>query len=170
MMQRLWRFTRDQQAVSAVETAFLLPVILVTFMLLFEVCRMVLVIMLGNYALDATMADLRTQPDLDFADNAALSELISQQMLVHSFGYLAENQLDPEVVVYSNLQDMATAEGAAEQDTDEQSDAASVLPVILSAYVNIELPYITPLPSLLLLPDTFAYRFHQVVGNMYDPD
>jgi hypothetical protein len=164
-----YRFTRCQQAASAVETAFLLPVILVTMMLVFEIGRMVLVIMLGNYALKSTMDDLRTYPELDFSDSAALSEIISQQMQDHAFGYLNETQLDPEVVVYSGLHEMANA-GESEDEKNDEGDEANAAnrPIILSTYVNIELPYVTPLPSLLLLPDTFAYRFHQVVGSFYD--
>ena len=57
-LKRLWR---GQDAVTATETAFILPVLLFAVMILFELARIAMVIGIGSLALEHAVQDFRAE-------------------------------------------------------------------------------------------------------------
>lgn len=166
---RLWISRQD--GVSSVETAFLMPVVLVSLMLLFEIAHMMLVIIIGNLALDSALKNVRDAEGISLGSSQYLSDAIISNMRQEGFGYLNKVQLTPEVMVYENL-DMMSSDGGDEDNdsSDDDSSGASTMPLVVAVSVESKVPFITPLPALLMMSNQFGYRFHQITGTLYQSE
>lgn len=166
---RLW--ISRQHGVSSVETAFLMPVVLVSLMLLFEIAHMMLVIIIGNLALDSALKNVRDAEGISLGSSQYLSDAIISNMRQEGFGYLNKVQLTPEVMVYENL-DMMSSDGGDEDNdsSDDDSSGASTMPLVVAVSVESKVPFITPLPALLMMSNQFGYRFHQITGTLYQSE
>ncbi|WP_207281847.1 TadE/TadG family type IV pilus assembly protein [Pseudomonas sp. FW300-N2F2] len=155
---RLNRKTRrSQRGIAAVETAFMMPVILIGLMMFFELARVALVVVVGNLALESALASLRRDTRLDFTNAAVIQGLIQTRMVDASWGVLGAGELAVQVRAYANLQEFADI-----AHTNEDDNAAPVVTV----EVNLTENYITALPALLSLPQTFNYQYRHVLGNL----
>lgn len=164
-----------QQGSAAVETAFMVPVMLIGLMMLFEIARLGLVMVVGNLALESALAALRQDTTLAFTDTGLVAERVKERMLTASYGYLKTDEVVVAVEAYKNLSAFGSAlsseDGADETtDTEEdtQSSAADTFPV-LTVDVELTQQWITALPELLGFDAAYAHTYHQVLGNLYRP-
>ncbi|RLM22569.1 hypothetical protein BIY28_09310 [Brenneria goodwinii] len=152
-----WRSTRG---VIAVEVAFLVPVVLVGVMMLFELARIGLVIAVGSAALDKAVQTFRLD-DLDANGASVMETNLKERMIGASYGYLQEDDLTVSVLHFDSLSQLGGLEIASDED---DSGAANTLPV-WSVTVQIKKAFLTPLPQVLTLGDTFRYQYKHVFGT-----
>ncbi len=158
----------SQAGVSTVETAFLMPVVLVSLMLLFEIAHMMLVVIVGSLALDSALKDIRDTEGISLNDSEYLSASIVTNMRRNSFGYLNNVVLNPDVMIYKNLNMMSTEAG--DEETDTQADNQGTMPLVVAVTVESQVPFVTSLPAMLLMSNQFGYRFHQISGTLYQKE
>ena len=99
-LRRLWR---DQQAVTATETAFILPVLLFAVMILFELARIAMMIGIGSLALEHAVQDFRREKSFYQKSPDLLQADIETRMLEYSYGFLTEDNLEIDVLPFDNL-------------------------------------------------------------------
>ncbi|MEC5319382.1 hypothetical protein VSX61_10580 [Brenneria populi subsp. brevivirga] len=152
-----WRATRGA---VAVEMAFLIPVVLVGVMMLVELARIGLLIAVGSAALDKAALALRL--DASGAGNAEqIAARLKVQMIGSAYGYLHEDDLTVSVLHFNNLRRL----GGLEADSAaNDGDASNILPV-WSVTVQIKKAFLTSLPTVLTLGDTFRYQYKHVFGT-----
>ncbi|RMV72775.1 hypothetical protein ALP05_03217 [Pseudomonas caricapapayae] len=158
-LRRAWRCERG---ITTTETAFLLPVILIGLMMLFELARLALVVVIGNLALESSLQSLRSERQLRLDAESAVADRIQQRMQAAAYGYLDNASLEVQVTAYSSLR----AYGESNRDGAEDSDADSP---VLSVQVELTQAWVTALPALLNLTDSFNYTYRQVIGNLFEP-
>ncbi|WP_413556169.1 hypothetical protein [Brenneria sp. L3-3Z] len=152
-----WRSTHG---VIAVEVAFLVPVVLVGVMMLFELARIGLVIAVGSAALDKAVQTFRLD-DLDTISAEQMEARLKERMIDSAYGYLQGDDLTVSVLHFDNLSQLGGLEIASDEDQD---DAQDTLPV-WSVTVQIKKAFLTPLPEVLTLGDTFRYQYKHVFGT-----
>ncbi|MBX8528798.1 hypothetical protein K5D32_03970 [Pseudomonas cichorii] len=153
-----------QRGVTAVETALIMPVILIGLMMFFELARIALVVIIGNLALDSALGGLRREK-VDLMATEQLQPLITERILLASYGYLKANEIQVDATSYSALQVMGADDASTDEPSTELPDGSQ--PVIV-VKVALQQAYITALPKLLALPDRFTYEYRQVLGNLYN--
>ncbi|WP_455923429.1 TadE/TadG family type IV pilus assembly protein [Pseudomonas putida] len=153
---------RDERGITTTETAFLLPVILIALMMFFELARLALVIVIGNLALDSALQSMRQQSELRLDAETQVAAQVQERMVSAAYGYLDSAVLQVQVTTYSSLQAFGEGEQHGEDDDDNDSP-------ILSVQVELTQDWITALPALLNLSDSFTYTYRQVVGNLFEP-
>lgn len=151
-----------QRGITTTETAFLLPVILIGLMMFFELARLALVVVIGNLALDSALQGLRQQTSQRLDNEAVVARTVEQRMIDAAYGYLTAGDLQVEVNTYSSLE--AFGNGVKKGEDDDDSDSP-----ILSVQVELTQSWITALPALLNLSDSFTYTYRQVLGNLFEP-
>ncbi|MBJ7222686.1 MULTISPECIES: TadE/TadG family type IV pilus assembly protein [unclassified Brenneria] len=152
--ERNWRSTRG---VIATEVAFLMPVVLVGVMMLFELARIALVIAVGSAALDKAVQTFRLD-DLQSDSAEQMGGNLKERMISSAYGYLQEEDLTVSVLHFDNLSQL----GGLTINSD--SEDSGTLPV-WSVTVQITKAFITPLPEVLTLGDTFRYQYKHVFGT-----
>ncbi|RLM30613.1 hypothetical protein BHG07_09845 [Brenneria salicis ATCC 15712 = DSM 30166] len=162
-MKMRWRNNRDwcdTHGVIAVEVAFLVPVVLVGVMMLFELARIGLVIAVGSAALDKAVQSFRLD-DLNTDSAALMSTDLKERMISASYGYLQQQDLTVSVLQFDNLSQL----GGLEIVSDEEEGAVSNTLPVWSVTVQIQKAFLTPLPEVLTLGDTFRYQYKHVFGT-----
>lgn len=160
-------FFVSNEAAIATETAFLMPVLLIGIMMFLELARVVLIISIGSTAMNASIQSLREEDTLDeqTVQRLVLERIVDDQ---YSYGYLSVNDVQVSVEKFDSLEKMGVAYGeASSEKKDDDTSTVKELPV-WNITVDIKKDYLTPLPRLLTLDDTFRYRFRQVIGHLYD--
>ena len=66
-------FVKHQGGSLSVDVAFVMPVVLIVLMMMFELARMALVLIIGNLALDTALQDLRMDDTIDLTEAAVLA-------------------------------------------------------------------------------------------------
>ncbi len=99
---------RSQRGSVAVESAFLLPVILTTAMMVFEIARYALIIVIGGLALDTALNGLRQRSDLVLSRDGDVGAIIKAGMLVAAYGYLDADGLSVQTRTYPACPSSAT--------------------------------------------------------------
>lgn len=161
-------FRRAQTGAIAVETAFLLPVILIGLMMLFEIARLALVITLGHLALESSLQSLRTRDDVSTLSPQMVSDRVREGMVRGAHGYIESENIQVDVTSYIDLAAFGASvagDGGADDEEDDAPDRASGPPVF-SIEVALRRNWISALPALLGLPGSFTYTYHQVLGNI----
>ena len=154
------RLLRDQQGVTAVETALILPVLLFGVMMLFELARISLMIGIGNLALERALQDFRQDRAFYVQTPEVLQGAIEQRLIDSSYGFLNEDNFQVDVLAFDNLRRFAG--GAA----DDEKDAVDRSPPVLSVTVDLTQTFMTPLPALFGLGDAFQYQYRQLLGSL----
>ncbi|KHN53739.1 TadE/TadG family type IV pilus assembly protein [Pectobacterium fontis] len=159
--ERHWRST---SGVIATEMAFLVPVVLVGVMMLFELARIGLVIAVGSAALDKAVQTFRL--DNLVSDSAEqMGTRLKERMVQSGYGYLNEDDLTVSVLHFDNLSQLGgVRSNNNSQDEEESGEISTTLPV-WSVTVQIKKAFITPLPEVLTLGDTFRYQYKHVFGT-----
>ncbi|PWC18013.1 hypothetical protein DDT52_15200 [Brenneria roseae subsp. roseae] len=152
-----WRSTRG---VIATELAFLAPVVLVGVMMLFELARIGLVIAVGSAALDKAIQPFRLD-DLNASSASEMETHLKARMIDAAYGYLQEDDLTVSVLHFDGLSQLGGLEIVSDEDG---SGASNTLPV-WSVTVQIKKAFLTPLPEVLTLGDTFRYQYKHVFGT-----
>lgn len=147
---------RSQRGSVAVESAFLLPVILTTAMMVFEIARYALIIVIGGLALDTALNGLRQRSDLVLSRDGDVGAIIKAGMLVAAYGYLDADGLSVQTRTYPGLSKFGDAGSDAEKDPDYQ---------VLTVEVVVDQDWITALPTFLGLPERFSHTYRQVWGT-----
>lgn len=162
-LRRLWR---GQGAVTATETAFILPVLLFAVMILFELARIAMVIGIGSLALEHAVQDFRAEERFYLKSADTLQTNIKTRMLSYSYGFLTENNLEIDVLPFDNLHLFGQNRQSA--TAQEQKDRAQSFksPPILSITVDLSQTFITPLPRLFGLGSGFQYQYRHLLGNL----
>lgn len=155
---RDWRSTR---AVAATEVAFLVPVVLVGVMMLFELARIGLVIAIGSAALDNAVQSFRLD-DLAADSEETMATSLKERMVEASYGYLQEDDLTVGVLHFDSLNQLG---GLTEDDDEEQDDDTSNTLPVWSVTVQLRKAFLTPLPEVLKLGNTFGYQYKHVFGT-----
>lgn len=169
------RYSRHrQQGVAAVETVLVMPVLLAGVMMLFEVARLVLVLIIGNLALEAALDALRLDGELLFTDTGSVAEKTRGRMVSAAYGYLAADEIEVRVVSYPSLAAFGNGlasgeeEASGEDGEEDDSTAAKGYP-ILEVEVDLTQPWITALPALLGFDASFTHTYRQILGTLYRP-
>ncbi|WP_205680343.1 TadE/TadG family type IV pilus assembly protein [Brenneria alni] len=155
-----WRSTHG---VIAVEVAFLVPVVLVGVMMLFELARIALVIAVGSAALDNAVQSFRLD-DLQTDSAEQMGQNLKERMISAAYGYLQEDDLTVSVLHFDNLSQLGGLTVNTDSEDVDDSEVTSTLPV-WSVTVQIKKAFITPLPAVLTLGDTFRYQYKHVFGT-----
>ncbi|MGE0973141.1 hypothetical protein ACQFN5_28365 (plasmid) [Klebsiella sp. WOUb02] len=156
VLHNRWRASRG---VVSTEVAFLVPVVLVGVMMLFELARVGLVIGVGNVALDKAVQSFR-HDDLQTISASQMADSLKSRMVDSAYGYLKSDDLTVSVLHFDNLSLLAGLTIAAEED----SATMNTLPV-WSVTVQIKKTFLTPLPEVLSLGETFRYQYKHVFGT-----
>lgn len=151
---------RNQQGVTAVETALILPVLLFGVMMLFELARISLMIGIGNLALERSLQDFRQERAFYSQTPEVLQEAIEQRLIDSSYGFLNEDNFVVDVLAFDNLRRFGG--GEADEELDKQDNS----PPVLSVTVDLTQGFMTPLPALFGLGDAFQYQYRQLLGNL----
>lgn len=117
-----WRGTRGA---IAVEVAFLVPVVLVGVMMLFELARIGLVIAVGSAALDKAVQTFRLD-DLNNSSASAMGTDLKERMIGASYGYLQEDDLTVSVLHFDSLSQLGGLEISSDEDDGAVSDTLPV--------------------------------------------
>ncbi|MEC5342906.1 hypothetical protein ABRZ24_09880 [Brenneria populi] len=152
-----WRGTRGA---IAVEVAFLVPVVLIGVMMLFELARIGLVIAVGSVALDKAVQTFRLD-DLNASSAEQMRANLKARMIDVSYGYLQEDDLTVSVLHFDNLSQLG---GLETNSGEDDGGGAETLPV-WSVTVQIRKAFLTPLPEVLTLGDAFRYQYKHVFGT-----
>lgn len=154
---------RNPRGVVAIEIAFLVPVVMIGVMMLFELARIGLIIAIGSAALDKAVETFHR--DNQGNDNAEqMSLLLKQRMVDAGYGYLTERDLTVNVLHFDNLNQIGGLTDSSNDEAVEAEQNTTTLPV-WSVTVQIEKAFITPLPEVLTLGDTFRYQYKHVFGT-----
>lgn len=156
----LRKLLREQQGVTAVETALILPVLLFGVMMLFELARISLMIGVGSLALEHSLQDFRQDRAFYTQTPEVLQETIEQRLIEKSYGFLTEDNFIVDVLAFDNLRRFGGAEA------DEELDALDRSPPVLSVTVDLTQTFMTPLPALFGLGDAFQYQYRELLGSL----
>ncbi|MDR0276564.1 MAG: pilus assembly protein [Paucimonas sp.] len=179
LLVALRRLRRAEEGVTAVETAFILPVLLFGLMMLFELAHMALVIGAGNLALEHSVQRLREMPDYYRLGANALQQRLGERMQARSFGLFEASELKVDVLPFDNLRQFGETRGGAssaqngsDDQTGEQTPPDTVFsPPILSITVDLKQDYMTVFPALFGLGDGYQYQYRHLLGNLpSDPE
>lgn len=158
------RHWRSATGVVATEVAFLVPVAMVGVMMLFELARIGLIIAIGSAALDKAVQTFRLD-NLGTDSAEQMSVRLKARMVEAGYGYLNDNDLTVNVLHFDNLNQLGGLTGNSNSDdTAAEEENTTTLPV-WSVTVQIEKAFITPLPEVLTLGDTFRYQYKHVFGT-----
>lgn len=146
--------------VIATEVAFLTPVILVGVMMLFELLRVGLVVGVGSVALDKSVQSFRLD-DLKASSTTQMADNLKSRIVDSAYGYLNNDDLTVSVLHFDNLSHLGGLTIATEEE-DETADGN--LPV-WSVTVQIKKSFLTPLPEVLSLGESFRYQYKHVFGT-----
>lgn len=174
----LRRLRRADDGVAAVETAFILPVLLFGLMMLFELAHMALVIGAGNLALEHAVQRMRELPDYYQLSPTDLQGRMAERMQERSFGLFEADEIKVDVLPFDNLrlygeaQLGATGQTGSDDQTGAQTPADTVFsPPILSITVDLKQDYMTVFPALFGLGDGYQYQYRHLLGNLpSDPE
>ncbi len=150
----------ESRGVIATEVAFLVPVVLVGVMMLFELARIGLLIAIGSIALDNAVQSFRLD-DLNSQNAEQMSDNLRSRMVSAGMGYLKDDDLTVSVLHFDNLSQLG---GLTISDEEQGSDSVRSLPV-WSVTVQLRQAFLTPLPELLLLGSTFRYQYKHIFGT-----
>lgn len=151
---------REQDGVTAVETALILPVLLFGVMMIFELARIALMIGVGSLALERSLQDFRQDRAFYQQSPETLQEAIETRLVEGSYGLLDQSDLQVELLAFDNLRQFGGSQPNAELDDGDAS------PQVLSVTVDMTQHFITPLPALFGLGDAFQYQYRQLLGNL----
>lgn len=151
---------REQDGVTAVETALILPVLLFGVMMIFELARIALMIGVGSLALERSLQDFRQDRAFYQQSPETLQEAIETRLVEGSYGLLDQSDLQVELLAFDNLRQFGGGQPNAEPDDGDAS------PQVLSVTVDMTQHFITPLPALFGLGDAFQYQYRQLLGNL----
>lgn len=157
VLRNRWRASRG---VVAIEVAFLVPVVLVGVMMLFELARVGLVIGVGRVALEKSVQSFRFD-DLPTVSASQMAENLKSRMVDSAYGYLDGGDLTVSVLYFSNLSQLGGLVISAEDEDEETQNTRPVW----SVTVQIKKAFLTPLPEVLSLGDTFRYQYKHVFGT-----
>lgn len=157
------RVIRCQRGVIATELAYLAPVVMVGVMMLFELARIGLVIGVGSVALDKAVKSFRLD-DLNSTSATNMADALRARMVEAGYGYIAENDLSVNVLHFDNLSEL----GGLTMSDDDRNIQQS-LPV-WSVTVQIKKEFLSPLPQVLSLGNTFRYQYKHVFGTELNND
>ncbi|WEK29044.1 MAG: TadE/TadG family type IV pilus assembly protein [Candidatus Pseudomonas phytovorans] len=175
MKTALQRLRSRQDGVTAVETAFILPVLLFGLMMLFELAHMAMVIAAGNLALEHAVQRFRSTPDYFQLSPEALEAQVVQRMSERSFNLFQADELKVDVLPFENLRSFGESRYGASEETSSGEDAASqeqdtadrvFSPPILSVTVDLKQSYLTTFPALFGLGDGYQYQYRHLLGNL----
>jgi len=177
----LRRLRHGEDGVTAVETAFILPVLLFGLMMLFELAHMALVIGAGNLALEHAVQRMREVPDYYSLGASDLQQRLSERMQQRSFGLFEAAELKVDVLPFDNLRQygesrFGASAASGQGGSDAQTGAATPLdtvfaPPILSITVDLKQDYMTVFPALFGLGDGYQYQYRHLLGNLpSDPE
>ncbi|ODC02255.1 hypothetical protein BFW38_00550 [Terasakiispira papahanaumokuakeensis] len=176
MRSRLWRlsFTRHQAGVTAVETALIFPILIFGIMMLFELARVGLMISIGGTALERSLQSFRYDIAFYEQGDSVLRDVIRTRMLDYGYGLLTDDALKIDVLSFDSLARMgsddtepdASSDEASSDDEAEAGQRDPLLPPVLTVTADIKARFMTPLPELFGLGNTFQYQFRQVLGNL----
>ncbi len=183
LLVALRRLRGADDGVTAVETAFILPVLLFGLMMLFELAHMALVIGAGNLALEHAVQRLREMPDYYRLGASDLQQRLAESMQARSFGLIEAGELKVDVLPFDNLRrygesrpGASASSSASETDSDGEATVETPLdtvfsPPILSVTVDLKQDYMTVFPGLFGLGDGYQYQYRHLLGNLpSDPD
>ena len=179
LLVALRRLRGADDGVTAVETAFILPVLLFGLMMLFELAHMALVIGAGNLALEHAVQRLRETPDYYRLSAEALQQRLAERMQERSFGLFEASELKLDVLPFDNLRRYGESRfGASDAGDDDDSDGSNETtldtvfsPPILSITVDLKQDYMTVFPALFGLGDGYQYQYRHLLGNLTsDPE
>ncbi|WP_417796599.1 hypothetical protein [Terasakiella pusilla] len=161
-------FVNHQGGSLSVDVAFVMPVVLIVLMMMFELARMALVLIIGNLALDTALQDLRMDDTIDLTEAAVVAPALKEAVLIHGFGYLKDDDIEMEVKAYRDLATYGALMAGEEPDEDdeEQEGKASSYPLI-TVQMNITQAWATALPGLMGFSGDHTYRYFEVLGNLY---
>lgn len=166
-LRRLWR---EQHAVAATETAFILPVLLFAVMILFELARIAMVVGIGSLALEHAVQDFRREPGFYYKSPEALKVDIETRLLQNAYGFLNEDNLEVDVLPFDNLHLFGqNRSGPTDKEQEEQVQRFKS-PPILSITVDLTQSFMTPLPGLFGLGNSFQYQYRHLLGNLPSDD
>ncbi|TBV09176.1 TadE/TadG family type IV pilus assembly protein [Stutzerimonas kirkiae] len=165
-MRHLSRCSRDEQGVTAIETALILPVLLFGVMMLFELARIALMIGIGSLALEHALQNFRHDSNFYRKNAEELQQDIEKRMIDFSYDFLSEENLEIEVLPFDNLYQFG--KGTNDPGDEEESLAAQNdrSPPILSVTVDLSQQFMTPLPALFGLGEAFQYQYRHLLGDL----
>lgn len=177
LFDALRRLRRRQDGVTAVETAFVLPVLLFGLMMLFELAHIALVIGAGNLALEHAVQRFREQPNFYNLSAAAMEQQIALRMDERSFGLFKTSELKVDVLPFDSLKrfgesQFGSSEGAEEalEGEDEagvdEAENPVTAPPILSVTVDLKQSFMTAMPALFGLGEGYQYQYRHLLGNL----
>lgn len=149
---------RCERGVIATELAFLAPVVLVGVMMLFELARIGLVIGVGSVALDNAVQSFRLD-DLNTTNANNMADSLRSRMVSAGYGYIDDSDLSVSVLHFDSLSELGGLTISDDQQNGQQS-----LPV-WSVTVQIKKEFLSPLPEVLSLGNTFRYQYKHVFGT-----
>lgn len=177
LLVALRRLRGADDGVTAVETAFILPVLLFGLMMLFELAHMALVIGAGNLALEHAVQRLREMPDYYRLSAEDLQQRLSERMQERNFGLFEAGELKVDVLPFDNLSRYGESRFGASGATDEDDSSTETTldtvfsPPILSITVDLKQDYMTVFPALFGLGDGYQYQYRHLLGNLTsDPE
>lgn len=181
LLAALRRLRRADDGVAAVESAFILPVLLFGLMMLFELAHMALVIGAGNLALEHAVQRMREVPDYYRLGAGALQQRLGERMQERSFGLFEASEIKVDVLPFDNLRQYGETRGgggdsSSQTGSDAQTGAQTPLdtvfaPPILSITVDLKQAYMTVFPALFGLGDGYQYQYRHLLGNLpSDPE
>lgn len=176
LIHALRRLRRRDDGVTAVETAFVLPVLLFGLMMLFELAHIALVIGAGNLALEHAVQRFREQPNFYTLSAAAMEQQIAQRMDERSFGLFKTAELKVDVLPFDSLKRFGESQYGSSEGTEEAlegEDAADddsedpvTAPPILSVTVDLKQSFMTAMPALFGLGEGYQYQYRHLLGNL----
>lgn len=158
-LRRLCAAARCERGVIATELAFLAPVVLVGVMMLFELARIGLVIGIGSVALDNAVQSFRLDT-LESESASDMADSLRSRMVKAGYGYISADDLSVSVLHFDSLSEL----GGLTVSDDEQGENRQTLPV-WSVTVQIKKEFLSPLPEVLSLGNTFRYQYKHVFGT-----
>lgn len=163
------RFMRQQGGVTAVETALIFPVLLFGLMMLFELARIALLIGVGSLALEHALQDFRHDNYFYERGDAELRQSVADRMIHHGYGFIDSDDINVDIMTFDSLRQFGGSEEESDEDEDDDGEGYkrdASTPPIITVTVDLHENFMTPLPALFGLGDTFQYQYRQLLGSL----
>lgn len=157
MKMPLLDFIKRKNAVVSIEVALSFPVLLFIIMMFFELARIALIVSITSFSLEKAMQNFRSDIGFYSIGEERIKESVTENIVLYSFDFLGDENIEVELQAFSNLNEFA---GEQEEDKDSKK-----IP-ILNFTIFLKERFMTPLPSMFGLGDSFQHEYRYILGDL----
>ncbi|MBJ7536138.1 pilus assembly protein [Marinomonas transparens] len=157
MKSPILTFLKKKNAVVSIEVALSFPVLLFIIMMFFELARIALIVTVVDFSLEKSMQEFRSDMQYYAKGNGQMTRLLTERVIANSFDMLSSEKLDVDLQSFDNLDAFSGEKNDSERYYKHP---------ILSFNVLLKEDFITPLPSIFGLGESFQHEYKYILGDL----